>query len=45
MLTRVCVQMPTFILFKNGQKVKEVIGANPQALQVREQSALYVFAS
>ncbi|GJE88329.1 thioredoxin family protein [Phanerochaete sordida] len=25
--------MPTFILFKNGQKVKEVVGANPAALQ------------
>ncbi|KAI0684670.1 thioredoxin-like protein [Cytidiella melzeri] len=24
--------MPTFILFKNGQKVGEVVGANPQAL-------------
>lgn len=28
-------QMPTFILFKNGEKVKEVVGANPAALQVR----------
>lgn len=29
------LQMPTFALFKNGQKVKEVVGANPPALQVR----------
>ncbi|EKM51915.1 uncharacterized protein PHACADRAFT_46633, partial [Phanerochaete carnosa HHB-10118-sp] len=27
--------MPTFALFKNGQKVKDVVGANPAALQVR----------
>ncbi|KAG5643292.1 hypothetical protein DXG03_001219 [Asterophora parasitica] len=25
--------MPTFILFKDGKKVKDVVGANPQALQ------------
>jgi len=25
--------MPTFVLFKNGQKVKEVVGANPAALK------------
>ena len=24
--------MPTFMLFKNGEKVNEVVGANPQAL-------------
>ena len=29
------VQMPTFMAFKSGQKVKEVVGANPPALQVR----------
>ena len=28
-------QMPTFILFKNGQKMKEIVGANPGGLQVR----------
>ena len=27
--------MPTFMAFKNGQKIKEVVGANPAALQVR----------
>ncbi|KIP03198.1 hypothetical protein PHLGIDRAFT_77970 [Phlebiopsis gigantea 11061_1 CR5-6] len=26
--------MPTFIAFKNGQKIGEVVGANPQALNV-----------
>jgi len=25
--------MPTFIAFKNGQKVKDLVGANPGALQ------------
>lgn len=25
--------MPTFIIFKNGEAVKEVVGANPKALQ------------
>ncbi|GBE77305.1 Thioredoxin [Sparassis crispa] len=25
--------MPTFMAFKNGQKVKEVVGANPSGLQ------------
>ncbi|KAL4244201.1 Thioredoxin [Abortiporus biennis] len=25
--------MPTFILFKNGNKVKDLVGANPGALQ------------
>ena len=28
------IQMPTFILFKNGEKVKELVGANPAGLQV-----------
>ena len=27
--------MPTFIAFQKGQKIKEVVGANPAALQVR----------
>lgn len=27
-------QMPTFIAFKNGQKVGEVVGANPATLEV-----------
>jgi hypothetical protein len=26
--------MPTFMLFKNGEKVAEVVGANPSALKV-----------
>ncbi|KAI0756161.1 thioredoxin [Daedaleopsis nitida] len=25
--------MPTFVAFKNGNKIKEVVGANPPALQ------------
>ncbi|KAB8233004.1 hypothetical protein ETB97_002134 [Aspergillus alliaceus] len=25
--------MPTFILFKNGEKIGDVVGANPQALE------------
>lgn len=25
--------MPTFYLFKNGEKVQEVVGANPNALE------------
>jgi len=25
--------MPTFLLFKNGEKVGEVVGANPAALE------------
>jgi len=25
--------MPTFVIFKGGEKVKEVVGANPQALK------------
>ena len=27
--------MPTFMLFKNGQKVEDLVGANPGALTVR----------
>ncbi|KAG9230779.1 putative thioredoxin [Amylocarpus encephaloides] len=26
--------MPTFLIFKDGEKVSEVVGANPQALKV-----------
>lgn len=26
--------MPTFLVFKSGNKVKELVGANPGALQV-----------
>ncbi|CZR64771.1 probable thioredoxin [Phialocephala subalpina] len=33
--------MPTFIVFKDGEKVKEVVGANPKALQ----AAIAEFAS
>lgn len=25
--------MPTFLLFKNGERVGEIVGANPKALQ------------
>lgn len=25
--------MPTFQLFKNGEKIEEIVGANPQALK------------
>jgi thioredoxin 1 len=25
--------MPTFLVFKDGEKVQEVVGANPQALR------------
>jgi thioredoxin 1 len=25
--------MPTFIIFKNGEKVSEIVGANPPALR------------
>lgn len=28
-------QMPTFIAFKDGQKLADVVGANPGALEVR----------
>lgn len=27
--------MPTFVFFKGGEKLDSVVGANPQALQVR----------
>ncbi|KAJ9632462.1 thioredoxin trx1 [Taxawa tesnikishii (nom. ined.)] len=32
--------MPTFILFKNGEKVGEVVGANPKALEAAIQQHL-----
>ncbi|RAL06142.1 thioredoxin family protein [Aspergillus ibericus CBS 121593] len=32
--------MPTFLLFKDGQKVDEVVGANPKGLEVKVQSLL-----
>ena len=30
--------MPTFFLFKNGEKVSEVVGANPKALETAIQN-------
>ncbi|KAK9479844.1 thioredoxin-like protein [Lipomyces japonicus] len=32
--------MPTFIIFKAGQKVKEIVGANPAALKNAIQAAV-----
>ncbi|KAJ8102943.1 thioredoxin-like protein [Lipomyces tetrasporus] len=32
--------MPTFMLFKAGQKIKEIVGANPAALKTAISSAL-----
>ena len=32
--------MPTFILFKNGDKIGEVVGANPKALDAAIKSAV-----
>ncbi|KAF2272983.1 thioredoxin-domain-containing protein [Westerdykella ornata] len=32
--------MPTFLLFKNGEKVGEVVGANPKALEAAIQKGL-----
>ncbi|KAF2201731.1 thioredoxin [Delitschia confertaspora ATCC 74209] len=32
--------MPTFLLFKNGEKVAEVVGANPKALESAIQANL-----
>jgi thioredoxin 1 len=32
--------MPTFMLFKGGERVKEVVGANPQALRAAIESNL-----
>ena len=28
-------QMPTFVVYKNGEKIKELVGANPAGLEVR----------
>ncbi len=36
------LQMPTFIVYKDGQKVKELVGANPQGLQVRTLIVAYL---
>jgi len=32
--------MPTFIVFKNGEKIAEVVGANPQGLKVAIEKAV-----
>ncbi len=32
--------MPTFIVFKNGQKVGQVVGANPAAVETEIKRAL-----
>ncbi|KAJ5050370.1 uncharacterized protein L3040_002253 [Drepanopeziza brunnea f. sp. 'multigermtubi'] len=32
--------MPTFILFKGGKKVEQVVGANPQALKLAIQASV-----
>jgi thioredoxin 1 len=32
--------MPTFIIFKNGEKVSEIVGANPPALKAAIQKAV-----
>lgn len=37
--------MPTFIVFKGGNKVKEVVGANPPALQVSCAGRLHAASS
>jgi thioredoxin 1 len=31
--------MPTFVIFKNEEKVAEVVGANPKALQAAIEKA------
>lgn len=28
-----CLQMPTFALFKDGNKIKDVVGADPEKLR------------
>ena len=33
--------MPTFMLFKNGKKVQELVGANPSGLQVGHYACRY----
>ena len=40
----ISLQMPTFILFRRGQKVGDLIGANPQGLQVRVVFCFMLFA-
>jgi hypothetical protein len=37
-------QMPTFMAFKQGQKIKETVGANPQALNVCAPPPLFFFS-
>jgi len=32
--------MPTFMIFKDGQKIQEVVGANPDALQAAIEEAV-----
>ncbi|PBP24413.1 putative thioredoxin [Diplocarpon rosae] len=32
--------MPTFVIFKDGEKFKEIVGANPQALKLAIQASL-----
>jgi thioredoxin 1 len=32
--------MPTFLIFKNEEKVKEIVGANPKALLAAIQEAV-----
>jgi thioredoxin 1 len=32
--------MPTFLLFKDGEKVGEVVGANPKALEAAIEKGL-----
>lgn len=32
--------MPTFMIFKNGEKIQEVVGANPDALQAAIEEAV-----
>ena len=39
------LQMPTFIVYKDGQKVKELVGANPQGLQVRTLIVAYLYVT
>jgi len=32
--------MPTFLIFKNGEKLNEIVGANPKALQAAIEAAV-----
>jgi thioredoxin 1 len=34
--------MPTFLIFKNEEKVQEIVGANPKALLAAIESAVKV---